>query len=268
VKRFVVTTRWSDPWFRRLSPVAKLLWSYLTDHCDCVGLIDLDVESAAFHIGAPVQEKHLTELSSRLQRTIDGKLFIPRFIPFQYGTLSETCPAHKPVLKLVHLRQLSTDGTGYQYPNATLPVGLPNSTGKGKDKEKDKEEGESEGEIGVAVPTAEDIYQAYPRKVAKPEAIRAIQKALKSRRPEYLLAQTVAYARTRPHNDQFTPFPATWFNQCRFNDDPATWEPININDGLSPAERKQKEIDDANDAYREKKRLKAIEDEKRYGQKN
>jgi hypothetical protein len=136
MKRFTETTKWRDPWFRRLSPIAKLLWLYLTDNCDCAGLIDLDVEAAAFDIGAKIEEKHLTELASRTQRTIDGKIFIPRFIPFQYGELSVNCPAHKPVIKLVSERTLSMNGKGYQYPNENLAVGLPKPTGKEKDKDR------------------------------------------------------------------------------------------------------------------------------------
>lgn len=226
MKRFTETTKWADPWYRRLSPSAKLLWSYLTDNCDCTGLIDLDLDSATFHIGAKIEEKHLAELASRLQRTIDAKIFIPRFIPFQYGTISDGCPAHKPVIKLLTERNISINGKGYQYPNASLAVGLPNSTGKGKGKDKEKEEGESEGESRPnLVPSPEDIYNAYPRKVGKPDALLAITRALKCHGAGYLLERTTSYARTQPINGKFTPHPATWFNQARFNDDPQTWQP-------------------------------------------
>jgi hypothetical protein len=142
VKRFTETTKWREPWFRRLSPAAKLLFLYLTDHCDCTGLIDLDFEAAAFDIGAKVEEKHLTELVDRVQRTVDGKVFLTRFIAFQQGTLSVNCPAHKPILKLIKERNLTSNGKGYQYPNETLPLGLSNPTGTSIVIVKNKEEGE------------------------------------------------------------------------------------------------------------------------------
>lgn len=75
------------------------------------------------------------------------------------------------------------------------------------------------------VPTAEDIYNAYPRKVSKPDGILAIKKALKKHGASYLLERTIAYSKTQPQNNRFTPHPATWFNGCRFDDDPQTWTP-------------------------------------------
>jgi uncharacterized phage protein (TIGR02220 family) len=141
MKRFTETTKWSDPWFRRLSERAKLLWGYLTDNCNAVGLIDLDFDAASFHIGGKVEEKHLTELGDRLQRLQGGKIFIPKFIPFQYGTLSDSCPAHKPVFRLIETHHLIHSELGYQYP---ISVGIQIPTGQdrnGQDQEKDQEEG-------------------------------------------------------------------------------------------------------------------------------
>lgn len=218
MKRFTETSKWADPWFRRLSPPAKLLFLYLTDNCDCTGLIDLDIEAAAFHIGCNVTVKHLSELGNRVQRTEQGKLFIPRFIPFQYGLLSDGCPAHKPVLKLVMERNLSINGKGYQYPNATLSLEYAYSTGKEKEKEKS-----TEGEVQEGIPTVEEIYRAYPRHESKPDALRAIQKAIKTVGAVKLLERTLAYAKTQPAHCRFTPLPASWYNAERFNDDPAEW---------------------------------------------
>jgi hypothetical protein len=70
----------------------------------------------------------------------------------------------------------------------------------------------------------EEIYAAYPRKVAKPEALRAIQKAIsRGTLASTLLAATKLFAVTTDLDVRFIPHPATWFNQERFNDDPATW---------------------------------------------
>lgn len=162
MKRFTETTRWSDPWFRRLSVPTKLLWCYLTDNCNSIGLIDLDLEAASFHIGTDIEISHLTELGDRVQRLKDGKIFIPKFIPFQYGELSETCPAHKPVLKLVRLHQITPSQIGYQYPSDRVSLGIQIPTGK--EKEKEKEEG-VQGETFKLEPHA--LFTSKPSEVIK-----------------------------------------------------------------------------------------------------
>jgi len=77
-------------------------------------------------------------------------------------------------------------------------------------------------------PTAQDIYSAYPRKVGKADALKAISKALKAKSPADLLAATQAYAeavKTWPEADKcYIPHPATWFNRGSYDDDPATWK--------------------------------------------
>lgn len=71
---------------------------------------------------------------------------------------------------------------------------------------------------------AEQIYQAYPRKEARPKAISAIKTAMGKIDHQKLLEATQKFADSRAGQDpKFTPMPATWFNQERFNDDPASW---------------------------------------------
>jgi len=69
-----------------------------------------------------------------------------------------------------------------------------------------------------------EIYQAYPRKQGEPSALRAITKALKQKSFDDLLALSTKYAEVRKgQNPDITPLPATWYNDARYNDDPATW---------------------------------------------
>jgi hypothetical protein len=76
--------------------------------------------------------------------------------------------------------------------------------------------------------SAEDIYAAYPRKIARSAAIKAIQKAGKAVGMEKLLKAVKAYAeatsRWPAEERQYIPHPATWFNQGRYDDDPKEWE--------------------------------------------
>jgi hypothetical protein len=77
----------------------------------------------------------------------------------------------------------------------------------------------------------ESIYEAYPRKVGKGAALRAIEKALKRLDTDdpggYLLQVTKEYAKSPAgNNDNFTPLPATWFNRSSYLDDPKEWEKV------------------------------------------
>ncbi|MBN2024392.1 MAG: hypothetical protein JW809_16545 [Pirellulales bacterium] len=76
----------------------------------------------------------------------------------------------------------------------------------------------------------ERVYAAYPRKVGRAAAIKAIRRALDelARRADspadpvaWLADRVRAYAATRAGQDpQFTPHPRTWFSQGRFDDAP------------------------------------------------
>jgi hypothetical protein len=69
----------------------------------------------------------------------------------------------------------------------------------------------------------EEIYAAYPKKVGKPAALRAIRRALDKCAFDFLLERTRLFAQTCNSPPEFIPFPSTWFGQERFNDDPSTW---------------------------------------------
>lgn len=141
MKRFTATEKWDDPWFWELSPQAKLLWLFLCDHCDGAGIIQINLRFASMKIGLPVNEKHLTELESRLHKLECSKVLIIGFIRFQFGSLSRDCKPHNPIFASIDkhgltIAQIDTLSKGY---------------GKGMDtlQEKEKErEKEQEGGIG------------------------------------------------------------------------------------------------------------------------
>lgn len=86
---------------------------------------------------------------------------------------------------------------------------------------------------------AEAIYQAYPRKIGKQAALKAIRAAIKQvdrsgpldghdSAGSYLLERVQTYAAAVaqwPARDQeFVPHPATWFNRGSYLDDPREWQ--------------------------------------------
>ena len=99
MKRFTETQKWEDPWFRKLPPEMKLLWQWILDRCDSAGVIDPDLELASFQIGYQYPMDTLSEFGNRVLALDGGKFFIPKFIEFQYGKLSEDCRAHGPAFQ-------------------------------------------------------------------------------------------------------------------------------------------------------------------------
>ena len=92
----------------------------------------------------------------------------------------------------------------------------------------------------AAYPTEfEKWYAEYPRKQAKGAALKAWQKAIKLTTNEKLIAAAKAFAESDSAKDmQFIPHPATWLNDCRYDDDPKSWKKNNqgANNG-KPAKR-------------------------------
>lgn len=131
MKRFTETTKWDDPWFRKLSPKLKCLWQYICDRCDGAGVIDLDIELASFQIGTKISEDDMRELSGRVEHLACGKWWVVRFVPFQYGKLSAECKAHAPVIASLTAYGL-TERVSKGYPK-----GINTLQEKEKDKEKD-----------------------------------------------------------------------------------------------------------------------------------
>jgi len=101
------------------------------------------------------------------------------------------------------------------------------------------------GTVTTALPDceklAEAVYALYPKKVGKAAALKAIVKVLKAGTITELELQTKvrtyaeAVAKWSEQDKTFIPNPATWFNQHRFDDDPATW----IREPAEPREKKK-----------------------------
>jgi hypothetical protein len=211
MKRFTDTDKWRDSWFRALSPDYKLAMLYIYDNCDAAGVFDPDLGLADFIIGKPVDwVGMLTAAGDRIAVLKGGKWHLTRFIEFQYGALSDDCKPHLNVIRLLNSHGIERVSKGY-----SKGQGKGKGKGKGNDKEKDKDQ-------------TEEIYAAYPRRVGKQDALKAINAALATYPADKLLAATKAYAEATalwPDKDQkFIPHPATWFKRGSYEDDPQTWK--------------------------------------------
>jgi hypothetical protein len=71
-RRFTETAKWDDPWYRRLAPAAKLVYSYLCDKCDCAGFWEVDWEAVAFQTG--LRRGDAGESETHAAWTIEGAM--------------------------------------------------------------------------------------------------------------------------------------------------------------------------------------------------
>jgi hypothetical protein len=124
-KRFTTSEKWADPWFRKLSPKAKLLWDWLFTNCDAAGSIDPDLELASFQIGETISDSDIDAFGDRVIRIGCNRYWLPKFIPFQYGELREAVPTHRGVFSLIE--------------RLCIPYQRGLLTPQDKDKDKDKD---------------------------------------------------------------------------------------------------------------------------------
>ena len=93
-----------------------------------------------------------------------------------------------------------------------LPLGEMKTNAKTQEKPQAKSELDEQ---------AAKIYELYPRKAARPDAIKAIKKALKVEGYTDLYAKTQKYATAVKESQKelsYIPYPATWFNREEYND--------------------------------------------------
>jgi len=146
MKRFTDADKWSDPWFRKLSWKAKLVYLYILDNCDSAGVWEPDYAAADFQIGTKIPwSDALAELEGRIYRLpTNARLRVVKFIKFQYGKLSKDCRPHEKVFEALLRHGLDANDLNAGIPDQaehTLPYSLPATlAARVQEEEEDKEE--------------------------------------------------------------------------------------------------------------------------------
>jgi hypothetical protein len=152
MKRFTETTKWNDPWYRKLPMHLKLLWQYVCDNCDAAGVIDYDADLAAFQIGCSAQKADISKLGDRVARLPSGKYRLVKFLEFQYGNVDAKCPAHKPIIRAIEDHQLEYPISNYGRRVSDRVLNRVSNTLQetetDQDKEKDQEKEKDQGGAG------------------------------------------------------------------------------------------------------------------------
>lgn len=149
-KRFTDIEKWAKiVWFRNLSPADKLFWYYIHEMCDDVGVWEIDLEQAEFHIKASYNLNQIKDVFKDHIYEFDNgrKWWLKGFVKFQYKELHEYTDEeieknpnlkHSPRPKYVEM--LKDHGLWDLYMNANKLHSTPTSEGLKWDKEEEKEE--------------------------------------------------------------------------------------------------------------------------------
>ena len=132
-KRFMDNTIFDKSWYRKLPVRLKIVWFYLINKCNHAGIWECDIDLLSFQIGDEYTlEEILEAFGDNLKEIGDGKIYITKFIEFQYGLpLNEKVKVHQSVIKLLNKNDI-------QLPNPLLSV-KDKEINKGKDIETRKE---------------------------------------------------------------------------------------------------------------------------------
>jgi len=156
-KRFTATEKWDKSWFRKLPPRLKCLWQFFCDRCDQSGVLDMDWELASFQIGEDVSPADVAGFEDRVYALNGSKLWIPSFVEFQYGVLSPTCPAHKPVFRSIQKQFPNGYPIPYQYPINRLQE---EEEEKEEEKEAEEDKEKEGGKRNAWLPSSEQVEAA------------------------------------------------------------------------------------------------------------
>jgi hypothetical protein len=253
---------WMDAKFRSLSADAKLLWFYLLtgpESTSLPGVIVAGRAQLAESLGWELERFGIRyrELSDRgmAKADFDARLvWLPNAIKYRAPANSKVILGWKAIWDNVpecQLKQLiyqhlethvATRGDAFVHAWNRIAYGI----GYGMPFQEQEQEQEqyvsSNEETNTCEPSAkgksypvdfETWWQTYPRRVGKQAAWKAWVKSVKRYQQEHacdkqeacddLLDHTKRFSVSPKAKGKYCPHPATWLNEGRWEDDPATW---------------------------------------------
>ena len=210
-KRFTDTDKWTKQWFGDLSIREKVLWLYCCDACDAAGIADFSTKFFSVSVGFPVKKETLDKaFGDRIVWLESSKFFIPSFIEFQYGQLTEACKPHKPIIKELEKLGLLVMENG----KGTVRVLKGYSKGINTLEEK-----ETKGVVGEKEPF-DEFWAVYPKQRIgnKDKARAAFVQAVKrtGKTPQEITDKAAEYAASEEVARGFAKGAQAWLNDDRF----------------------------------------------------
>lgn len=140
-KRFIDSELFKKDFMRGMKPAYKLLWIYLCCDCTPAGIWQCEFDIAQLRLQQKINwDDARTVFGDRIIELDSGtKWFLPDFIEFQYGQLSEKNTAHINTIKILNKYQLLDDNLKVLRRGFEAPLEGAKYTDKDKDEAKEKE---------------------------------------------------------------------------------------------------------------------------------
>lgn len=218
-KRFTDTDKWTKQWFGDLSIREKVLWLYCCDACDAAGIADFSTKFFSVSVGFPVKKETLDKaFGDRIVWLESSKFFIPSFIEFQYGQLTEACKPHKQIIKELEKLGLLVMENGKGTVRVLKGYSKGINTLEEKEKEKEQEK-ETKGVVGEKEPF-DEFWAVYPKQRIgnKDKARAAFVQAVKrtGKTPQEITDKAAEYAASEEVARGFAKGAQAWLNDDRF----------------------------------------------------
>lgn len=208
-KRFTAAEKWDDPWFFELSAIQKLFWIFLLDKCDHAGIYRVNKPLMKVYLGHGDEGIDTAPFEGRIVYLTPDKWFIPKFIAFQYGTLSPDNRAHQSVINILKKEGLSKH--------------LASPLEGAKDKEKDKEPSAVNADLSAFEMAFDQFWTAYPKKRSRGDALKAWRALKPSKELTERILRSLQVAKRSSDwvkdGGQFVPYPGTWLRAQGWEDD-------------------------------------------------
>lgn len=137
-KRFTDNEKWTkNKWFRKLPNDYKILWLFILDNCDNVGVWEEDVDFFNSLLGTEITAAAAQKNFEKQIQLVDNgrKWWVKKFCLFQYGELKEENIKNKPHQR--YIADLKNHRLWIDYTKTIHSL-------EEKDKEKEKEEEQEE----------------------------------------------------------------------------------------------------------------------------
>lgn len=220
-KRFIDTGFLDQKWIRKLTPERKIFLIYLMLKCDNGGIIELDIEDASFWIGKKIENLDFLPEGYLIPLNDSSKYFMPKFIEWQYKDLSSQKFIVVQARQILEKHNLINDdftlNLDKSYVNVTKDVPKSQEQGIGIGIGIGILEKGGVGEKTINIPF-ETFWNLYNKKLGDKRGCEKKWCKLSDITRQTIIDTLPRFLSTFKDN-QFQPYPETYLNQERWNDE-------------------------------------------------